>query len=126
MPIITLTLDALIGIHVDGRGTELGGSQAREGDVAESFDGIRLAKVLLVDLEKKRATMAVSDAGLLGATPTVCTFEIRWQGSRTNITAVIVRAKERREWTLMDRASHAKERDRLRLADGLKRSGLIR
>ena len=123
-----LRLDELIGLGGQHQtaATANNQSQARVGDVAESFNGVRLAKVVAVDLEKKRATVSVSDAGLLGATPHVIRLEVRWQGSRTSITAVIVRTKEQRQWTLGDRILHSKERDLLRMAETLKRSGLMK
>ena len=78
------------------------------------------------ELERKRATVCISDAGLLGATPSVSKLEIRWQGNRNNITAVIVRKKEHRYWTLADRVNHAKQSKTLRMTENLKRSGLLK
>uniref|UniRef100_A0A7S2CND6 Uncharacterized protein n=1 Tax=Haptolina brevifila TaxID=156173 RepID=A0A7S2CND6_9EUKA len=120
-PTPKLTLDDLIGL--EGEACK---SVARQGDMADSFDGMRLVAMERVDLEHKQASLIISDAGLLGATPNVSTLEVRWKGSRSNILAIIVRTKSRRTWTLDDRTAHAKQRRTLQLNNSLKNSGLVR
>ena len=110
-----LTLDDLIGL-------ESGGDKpvARQGAMSESFGGMRLVTVEKVQLECKRATVVVSDAGLLGATPNMTVLEIRWKGSRSGLLAVVVRTKSHRTWTLEDRAAHAKQRRALQVSKSVK------
>jgi len=103
----TLTLSALIGSE-------------QVGIVAETFGGIRLAQVIAVELERKRVFIKISDAGLLGAPPTVTEFEVRWKGSRSNITALITKQTTNRSWTLADRKLHIEQQRVLRLRQAMK------
>lgn len=103
----TLTLSALIGSE-------------QVGIVAETFGGIRLAQVIAVELERKRVFIKISDAGLLGAPPTVTEFEVRWKGSRSNITALITKQTTNRSWTLADRKMHIEQQRVLRLRQAMK------
>ena len=114
----TLTLEALLGSMSS---TSEG---VKEGEWYDSFEGSRLAKVTAFILEKKRCNVHLSDAGFLGASPSTTELEVRWQGSRSSITALVVKVIKNRPWSLEDRVQHEAVCKAIQLHRSLNSTGL--
>ena len=116
-----LTIDGLFGLEM---GQDLDKSAIKVGEIRLLFGGVRLMKVVSFELDKKRAFLWLSDSGLLGSSPSVTELELRWQGSRKNMTAIVVKTRHKRPWTQEDRFEHARQKRAFALAASLSQSGL--
>ena len=116
-----LTLDCLFGVEAR---EELDKTAIKTGETRQLFGGVRLMRVQRFELDKKRAFLWLSDSGLLGSSPSVTELELRWQGGRTNMTAIVVKTRSRRLWTREDRLEFRRQKEALALAALLSQSGL--
>ena len=116
-----VTLDCLFGIEAS---EENGRTAIKTGETRQLFGGVRLMRVQRFELDKKRALLWLSDSGLLGSSPSVTELELRWQGSRSNMTAIVVKTKNRRLWTREDRLEFQRQKEALALAALLSQSSL--
>jgi len=87
--------------------------------IVETFDGQRIGQLKSIDEDSKCATILISDAGFLGATPSVGTFKLMWKGSSESMTAVDVKTNEYGPWGMADRVAHAKRRKMVRMSQSM-------